>query len=236
MLIIASLALAAALAAQAAPTRPAPPMPATSGRPVDPAFADVAGVKLGMTPEQVQVALRQAGYVRQSSLFAPNGVTDGESFATLVRKAAVKRQGQDPNAVSGDPVVTSMLAIGPNQERLLVKFAPASAGSSVVSNVELRVAKDRTTIDAFVAQAIGKYGTPDGRTRSTMLWCARPVRSACAMSMSGLAPGRQPYLTVYTYGDYQLSLAEGAEREAVRSREFAAAVDRIAAKAAKAAF
>lgn len=195
---------------------------------------DVAGVRLGMSPDDVRAALTKAGY-RMAG-----GVDYGPSFASRVRAEAERRRtGSYVSASTADRVLTGLEATGPNRESMTVGLAAVPAGSSIVTGVRLVVPSEVMNGPALLRQTVAKYGPPDGSRdgRLTLAWCSVPVRSVCGSILPfQVQYGTLPNLTASTIIQNSIQLSEGTDRSRLREREFAAAVDRAAPKTDRVAF
>lgn len=198
---------------------------------------DIAGVRLGMTPEMAKTALTNAGYRPTGS----NWLSYQPSFASRVRQTAERqRTGTYKSAAATDQIVSKIEAIGPNREDIEVYLDAVSKGSSIVTGVRLSISSDVMTGPALVRQAIAKYGRPDGQYDAgmTTAWCPAPVKSVCgALAPFGTNYNSLPNLVVSTLlSSRSVKLSEGTERSRRREREVEAAIERAAPKTDRVAF
>jgi hypothetical protein len=177
-----------------------------------PAAFDVAGVRLGMTPDQVRLALLKAGYRLGSSLML-------ESFkGEVAARVAEIRHQYGPSA---NDTVAGIDAQGPSAERIGVEFKQWPDGPHAVRIAFMGNAQ-RQTQDAFKAQVESKYGKPTMRGPTNWRWCG-PDEKQCA----SFSDPSGPALTA----DYQMrALTVTIGGEALQARK--ALVDAEARKIA----
>lgn len=140
-------------------------IPLDPANPEDPRNFDVAGLRIGMKPEEVERTILRNGYKITSK-------GDQLSFDTEVR-LAVRSGGREPqrNLVTG-----LLLASAPHNQELHVEFIVLPEGPRL-STVRFVMGSDDMTKDAFLAQVLKKYGdTAMDNSGDTMLWCAAPDR------------------------------------------------------------
>ncbi|KTW12359.1 hypothetical protein NS258_10465 [Sphingomonas sanguinis] len=144
----------------------------------DPATMDVAGIRLGDTPQQVKAALQQAGY-------KVNETRKTESFAQRVAVEVANRKGlAAPNPTYAG--IGTIIAIGPHQERADIQFAQIAGGDSV-SRIEVTIPGTAMGEAAMKAQLTAKYGKPDAVKDQglTWHWCAPQAAKICGMTYTG---------------------------------------------------
>ena len=228
-----SISLRAAIAALAFSCTPAgaqeQPKPFLSG-----ALAlDVAGVRLGMSPEAAKAALSRAGYRIESA-------SDTSSFAQIVGLQASQRRGRQP-VFGKDMGTDEVVAIGPHQERAEVHFLQRPAGSSV-AGVIVDIPTTAMTSDAFWRQTFAKYPKPETvRSQGTeAYWCSVEVGTNCGLSFvaSGPMSTDYPLLTASSgsVGGGRLRLQVGQRAYDAQHAEVEAAVVRLVPKTSSAAF
>ena len=137
----------------------------SSNGPLDPADAsdprnfDIAGVRLGMTPDQVKAAIAVAGYTIKN-------MGEQNSFDTAVRSMV----STGPNLTRIN-VPIFINASGKNQQELSVEFLALPEGPRV-HRIEYQMNSMDMTEEAFGAQIFRKYGdtatTDEGSSRK---WC-----------------------------------------------------------------
>lgn len=224
--------------ATATATRPDPSAAVEAAATASTAFPlDVAGVRLGMTPDEARAALTRAGYRPTDN----DSLRYGPSFASRVRQEAERRRtGRYVAALTTDQVVTRIAMTGPSRESIAVDLDAVTTGSSVVTGVDVNVPADVMTGPALLRQAVAKYGPPDGRGDSGLLlaWCSASVKAVCGSISPFVVQYRSlPNLRAATaLSSRSITLSEGTERGGRRDREFAAAVDRVAPKSDRVAF
>lgn len=225
-------------------TKPKAKVPATRADPTTPVDAgirattasalDVAGVRLGMSPDDARAALTRAGYR------IGENIEYGPSFASRVRAEAERRRtGSYASASMVDRALTGIEATGTHRESIVVGLAAVAAGSSVVTGVRLVVPSEVMKGSALLQQAVAKYGQPDGARdgRLTLAWCSAPMKPVCGSILPFQAQyGSLPNLEASTIVQNSIRLSEGTERGREREREFAAAVDLAAPKSDRVAF
>lgn len=221
--------------ATAPATRPDPTVATVQTAAASTGFSlDVAGVRLGMTPDQARTALTRAGYRIAET------IDYGPSFASRVRAEAERRRtGSYGSASMADRVLTALEATGPNRESISVRLTAVPGGSSVVTGVRLIVPAEVMDGAALLRQAVAKYGPPDGSRdgRLTLGWCSVPVKSVCASILPfQIRYGSLPNLIASAIIQNSITLSEGTDRGRDREREFTAAVERAAPKTGRVAF
>src|SRR5690242_168330 len=192
---------------------------------------DVAGVRLGASPDDVKAAPKRAGYV----------VTYVATEQTLQQQAqfeADRRLGRSvrwPKEAGMDTIHAS----GPHQESAIVDFIQHPGGSAV-SSVTVQVPGSAMTGDALRAQAMAKYGKPDAsHSQGTeMVWCAADALAVCGKSFvpSGHYDTDYPKLSIGTGangGTIDLKIGQFALDQAKKDKD--AAVERLAPKTSQAA-
>jgi hypothetical protein len=131
---------------------------------------DVAGVRLGMTPEQAERAMTAAGY-------SLDHWARGASFEQRVAAEVERRRPASAGRTSSAELTPiSLWGIGPNGEQLWIKFQPMASGP-IVKFVQITTDPSRSTNEAVRAQVWQKYGAP---TRYMLdwnrnFWCDLPA-------------------------------------------------------------
>ena len=187
---------------------------------------DVAGVKLGMTPEQVRAALTAKGFTPRKT----DPLQDG--FALNVRQEAAKRrQTSVTNATDNDRVPMFTMANGPQNEHIEVWYAATPTGA-IANQIKYQVPSSRMTKQVFGQGVLAKYGKPTVSMNGIALYCTKGEPSCVEYKNKG-----KPYLRTSTGFDMMgLELTNGAEAVRQRSETFRAAVDAQAPADAKATF
>lgn len=144
----------------------------------DPATMDVAGIRLGDTPQQVKAALQQAGY----------RVTETRKTASFAQRVAVEVANHKGTAAPNQTYAgfAEIIAMGPHQERADIQFAQNAGGDSV-SRVEVTIPGTAMGEAAMKAQLSARYGKPDAVKDQglTWYWCAPQVVKICGMTYTG---------------------------------------------------
>ena len=203
----------------------------SSAHAADPATIDVAGIRLGDTPQQVKAALQRAGYKVTETRKA-------ESFAQRVATEVANRKGAAaPNSTYAG--IGTIIAMGPHQERADIQFAQVASGDSV-SRVEVTIPGTSMGEAAMKAQLTAKYGKPDAIKDQglTWHWCAPQAVKICGMTYTGSDLDTVwPTLRGSTaMGANSIILEAGTEADRRLKQAFQAAVLARAPKTDKAAF
>jgi hypothetical protein len=193
---------------------------------------DVAGVKLGMSPDEAKASLARASY-------KVTGISDVQSFDQEVRSEAARRKGRSlPSA--RDVGVYRIAATGPHQEYMEVHFLQQPAGSRV-SGVTVEIPTTAITSDAFWRQVTTKYGAPGARKQGVeMFWCSMEVGANCGRSYVASGPMDTEYPLLAATGNanggggLRLQVGQRAYDAQRAARE--AATVRLAPKTDSAAF
>lgn len=197
----------------------------------DPATVDVAGIRLGDTPQQVKAALQQAGY----------RVTETRKTASFSQRVAVEVANRK-GAAAPNPTyagISNIIAMGPHQERADIQFAQIAGGDSV-SRVEVTIPGTAMGDTAMKAQLTARYGKPDAVTDQGLIWhwCAPQAVKICGMTYTGgQLDTAWPTLRGSTaMGTHSIILEAGTDADRRLSQAFEAAVLARAPKTDKAAF
>jgi len=183
---------------------------------------DVAGVKLGMTPEETRAALKAGGFTPQT--------TDPtqDSWASVVSRRVVERISgkMDESKV---PMFTR--AGRPQGEQVEVWYTATPEGARATS-IEYTMPTNRMERAAFVAGVSAKYGRPTTEDPVHGLYCTRG-ESSCVTYGNRVLPH---LLTESSYSVHSIKLMEGMRYgDELRARS-AAAVEAAAPRNAKASF
>lgn len=154
----------------------------------DPTGFDIAGVRLGMTPDQARTAVHAAGY---TIAFSPTG----QSFEQKVRTKMRERNpaiAYVPSSEQKTPREFS--AKGPGGEHLWLRFAQTQAGPRLMF-ANLSVDEKRIAETKFKDQVLAKYGAPTATYPLAMnyAWCATGI-ALCGADSTG---SKYPYLSYY---------------------------------------
>jgi hypothetical protein len=192
------------------------------GRPFDVMAIDVASIRLNMTPEQAELAVKAKGYAVDHWVTGPN-------FSQEVQDAVHARDPRRP-AVSYSVQTTKrqLWLKGSSGETMHVFFMPMPEGpraSEVVVDVDVR----RTSQSIFEKQIVAKYGLPTKwqQENITNYWCGFAGRDCGAE----WASGRYAYLRYTAFPNPQIALTNANDMAALIAQFVTAEVDRLAPKA-----
>lgn len=183
---------------------------------------DVAGVRLGMTPQQTRTALKDAGFTPRA--------TDPtqDSWASMVSRRAAERIG---GRVDETKVPMLTRASGPQGETVEIWYAATEEGARATS-IEYMVPTKRMERATFAAGLSAKYGRPTVRDAARDLYCTKGEGSCVAYQNKAL-----PYLLAESgYEVHSVRLAEGVGYAEEMKGRMAAAVEAEAPRKAKASF
>jgi hypothetical protein len=187
---------------------------------------DIAGVKLGMTPEQVRPALVRAGFTPRAS------DPDQDSWEGRIAAEVAKRRPGTRSTAKKVPMFT--MARGPRGEHLEIWYHSGPAGAKA-STIKYQVPADQITGSAFYEGVLVKYGRPTVRSfGKDMLYCSAGEPAASCVTLGNK---QKPYLHAESgYKIHTLYLAEGADASEARKGAFRAEVERRAPKDARPSF
>ncbi len=162
-----------------------------------PSVMDVAGVRLGTTPDAVREALVRAGYRIER-------VDRTQDFRQVVANKVAELRRQVSTAKQG--ATGGILANGAAGERLQVTFDQWPEGARVVA-VSFFGDGRRQAVDAFKAQVASKYGKRTGPILGSDRWCSAGERTC--------GPLGRPALPTLDADYYQrtLFLKSGSDEE-----------------------
>jgi hypothetical protein len=183
---------------------------------------DVAGVKLGMTPEETRSALKAGGFTPQA--------TDPpqDSWASVVSRRIAERI---PGEVDETKVPMFMRAGGPQGEQVEVWYTATPEGARATS-IEYTMPTNRMERAAFVASVSAKYGRPTAEDPVHGLYCTKGEASCVTYGNRNL-----PHLlTESSYSVHSIKLMEGSQYGDELKARTAAAVEGMVPKNAKASF
>lgn len=183
---------------------------------------DVAGVKLGMTPEETRSALKAGGFTPQA--------TDPtqDSWASVVSRRIAERI---PGEVDETKVPMFMRAGGPQGEQVEVWYTATPEGARATS-IEYTMPTNRMERAAFVASVSAKYGRPTAEDPVHGLYCTKGEASCVTYGNRNL-----PHLlTESSYSVHSIKLMEGSRYGDELKARTAAAVEGMVPKNAKASF
>lgn len=187
---------------------------------VDATTLDVAGVKLGMTPEEARQALNASGYSVGADLMS-------ESWNARVASEAGKYANTPKD---GTRAVYATDAEGPEYQKVTVTYEITSSGSHA-----RKIEYSRPGIQGDILALVrGKYGVPTRESWSTYHYCA--IEKTCPSNLSSDAP--EPFLEAYSSnsGRSSIVLSQGQVARERWESAFAAAVREKAPNYGKASF
>jgi hypothetical protein len=179
---------------------------------------DVAGVRLGMTPDQAQRAMAAAGY-------RLDHWARGASFEQRVAAEVARRRPASAGKTAPAEVTPiSLWGDGPNGEKLWIKFQPLATGS-IVKFVQITTNPRRSTTEAVQAQVWQKYGAPTGYVLdwNRHFWCDLPA-DICGRE----ALPQYHTLSFGTYPEPALKLSDEYRLERIGAEAIVAEVERRA--------
>ena len=183
---------------------------------------DVAGAKLGMSPEQVRSALKAGGFTPQA--------TDPiqSSWSALVADKIAER---GVTKLDNSKVSMFTMASGPQGERIEVWYSATPQGARA-NSVLYRLPTNRMEKSTFLAGVKEKYGQPTIESRNSSLYCSSGERKCVSYENKQL-----PYLSVAAeYSAYEISLRNGMKYSDEYRAEMANAIEIAAPKNAKTSF
>lgn len=183
---------------------------------------DVAGVKLGMTPEETRAALKAGGFTPQA--------TDPtqDSWTSVVSRRIAERI---PGKVDEAKVPMFTRAGGAQGEQVEVWYTATPEGARATS-IEYTMPTNRMERAAFVAGVSAKYGRPTTEDPVHGLYCTRG-ESSCVTYGNRVLPH---LLTESSYSVHSIKLMEGMRYGDELKARSAAAVEAAAPRNAKASF
>ena len=194
--------------------------PARTG--LSPMRIDVAGVRLGMSFEQVRPALAAASYACR-----PFG--NEADFAARVAAEVKSRTG----ARGRVPYTTGTMQLdcrGPNGEGLTVTFSQARTGG-VVDGYGLSIDGRTVDLPALRRQLTAKYGRPTVGTDMRGSWCDAGYRCGDGMVFS-----EGPTVIIDTTTSISINATRGTPADRADDAAVMAAADRLVPKKTRAAF
>jgi len=137
---------------------------------------DIAGVRVGMSPDDVRKAMVKAGY-------RVGVVSRLESFGGQVaaRIAELRHQSR----IAKYDTTWEIQATGPATESLTVDFDQWPDGPHAVV-LSFRANPDRQSQDAFRSQVEARYGKPTGRALGVWRWCSPGERQCGPVAIPAL--------------------------------------------------
>ncbi len=135
--------------------------PLDPSRPGDPRLMDVAGVRVGMSPEQADAALQAAGFE------PPRALGLQPSYDTRVRNAWNTSTRGDTGRVLTVPASGAWRKPG---EEVELRFEALPEGARV-SWIAYRADAGRVGADVFERQLLARYGPPANGEAEDQRWC-----------------------------------------------------------------
>lgn len=183
---------------------------------------DVAGVKLGMSPEEARAALEAKGFkARDNDPAQP-------SWAALLSREIAKRRQVEAND-STVPMFTR--ANGEQGESIEVWYAATPQGA-IVASVKFLIPTDRMERDLFERSVAEKYGAASYEDKTERIFCSRGESECKPWQVQA-----HPHLTAdVDYHFYGVSISYGSDFRDAMTARMAAAVEAAAPKDAVATF
>jgi hypothetical protein len=187
---------------------------------------DIAGVKLGMAPDQVRLALVRAGFTPRVS------DPDQDSWERRIAAEVARRRPGTPSTGSKVPIFT--MARGPRGEHLEIWYYAGPSGATA-SSIKFQIPADQITAVAFYQGVLEKYGRPTVRPfGKDMVYCSAGEPAASCVTLGNK---RKTYLHAESgYKIHSLYLAEGTDASEAHKAAFWAEVERRAPKDARPSF
>ena len=172
-----------------------------SGPRHDVATFDVAGVKLGMNPDEVAEQLQQRGFDGKFDARRPN------RFAQAAEAEAQRRRQAVPSGLAPEGA-PGLFATDAQGNRVLVEYIHTATGSEVAS-VTLQFNASTTDTSALPNDIANRYGFPSMIHRGSMImeWCSNDEGS-CAMVGSPTTAN----LEYNWFNGYRIKLSDGGTR------------------------
>ena len=185
----------------------------------------VSGVALGMSPREVDLAMRAAGYARAGSSTSRSWQGEVAFQARLLRGVTVP---DGPEALRYE-------SFNKGEERISIEYAPGRTGPYVAQAVyQIRVAA--MDADTFRSALLTRYGPPTRKWEPELHYCS-PGETHCDTRFPFYNP-QLPSISVFvTDGMYRsITLAEGRKAREARELAIRAEVDRLWPKKEKPSF
>jgi hypothetical protein len=193
------------------------PLRSTSQNPLYPAQSlAIAGVKLGMAPPEVAIALTAAGYTR-----AHQDV--GENWDVRISRLIAMERGGVHVPASGRIVRREEYRRG--EEQLEVEYDATPHGAAVASvRYDVGAAMDTAR---FREAVLARYGTPTRPGDSRIMYCSAGEIACTPLAFP--APAQEPNIVVDVY-DHAITLNMGVRRAEERGSLEKAEMERRAPK------
>lgn len=211
-------------------SKPARPGAATTGQAASVSQFDVAGVRLGMTPQQARAALQQSGYQVRDNDGLPS-----RTWEERIQAAALEKQGKSSYEV---PKTATKNFVGTKERRQTIQVSLSAKPEGMrVTKVVYGTPGDEILKNDYDANVRQKYGPPtfDRSSQLTKIWC-----SAGESNCSLLTFLKRPHLKstlLYNNSAHELELIGTDEAEEARHKAlFVAEVERRAPRTRETAF
>ncbi len=187
---------------------------------------DIAGAKLGMTPEQVRAALFRAGFTPRAS------DPDQDSWEARIAAEVAKRRPGTRSAAKKVAMFT--MASGPLGEHLEIWYYAGPSGATA-SSIKFQIPANQMTGAAFSQGVLEKYGPPTNRGYGKdMLYCSGGEPAGSCVTWGNK---RKAYLHAERDSSFHsLYLTQGTEASDAYKAAFWAEVERQAPKDARPSF
>ena len=196
---------------------------AVAQRPAAVAEFDVAGVKLGMTHDEVVTALEEKAFSIRS--------TSEQKDWDARLSDEMERRGYQGN--SEGRIVGMIRAKGPQDESIDVWYAATPEGARVAS-VSYSAKPDRITRDAFLAGLKSKYGDATTDNGARKIYCTIGEEKCTPLFGSDQLPNLRVQMDSALL--YSIDLSEGREAKSRRRAEFTTALESLAPKSSQTTF
>ncbi|MGA9580773.1 MAG: hypothetical protein WBR13_02245 [Allosphingosinicella sp.] len=185
----------------------------------------VAGVALGMSPREVELAMQAAGYSRAGRSTSRSWQGEVASQARVLRGVIVP---EGPEAVKYEDFKTG-------QERISIEYAPSRAGPRV-AKAKYQISVTGIDADTFRSAIMSRYGAPTRKWEVELHYCSAG-ETHCDTPFPFYNP-QLPNLTVFLTDGMRRSIDLWEGRKARDARELAirAEVDRLYPKKDKPTF
>lgn len=187
---------------------------------------DITGVKLGMSPEEVEIRLKAAVFKTARS----EPALDPDSWQTAIDREIAKRRPSHIFKVTKIP--TFSMAWGPRGERIEAWYARTPDGPRV-SSVSMSIPTEQMTREMFVKGVLAKYGEPTSRDFGRKFLYCSAGEQVCRIEHNR----RKAELTADTsYSFHKLTLSIGQEEKESLLARFSREVEALVPRDAKPVF
>lgn len=196
---------------------------AVAQRPAAVAEFDVAGVKLGMTHDEVVTALEE-------KTFSIRSTSEQKDWDARLSDE-MERRGYKGN--SEGRIAGMTYARGPHDERVEVWYAATPQGARVAS-IRYSAEPDRITRDTFLAGLLSKYGEATTDNGARKIYCTIGEKKCTPLFGSDQLPTLRVQMDSALL--YSIDLSEGREAKSRRRAEFTTALESLAPKSSQTTF